>query len=106
MHSACCWASKVVTTSHKAFQYSSLTSHSRLRVAPVVQRHRNPSILQPFQSAHAVLSQRQCKAVTSTSSVVQMDSDVSQMIQQIYHNPTQAVLYATGGGMQVRLQSC
>lgn len=34
---------------------------------------------------------------------MQMDSDVSSLIKQIHDHPAQAVFYATGGGMQVRL---
>lgn len=34
---------------------------------------------------------------------MEMDSDVSSLIKQVHAHPAQAVIYATGGGMQVSL---
>ncbi|DBA84041.1 TPA: hypothetical protein ACH3X1_006523 [Trebouxia sp. C0004] len=102
MQPACRCAGQAVTAAQKALRPlrllpSGLTAVRGLHIS-------SPSCLRIVPSSHAVLRQRTCRALATSSSAVHMDSDVAQLIKLIHDNPAQAVFYATGGGMQVAKQ--
>jgi len=102
MQPACRWASQAVTAAQTVLRPIRLLPSGLIAVRGL---HRNsPSHLHTVQPSHAVLSQRTCRALATSSSAVHMDSDVAQLIKLIHDNPAQAVFYATGGGMQVANQ--
>lgn len=100
MHRACCLTVRVGVqrcVSHN----SQLAFHGKrgLRIHP--QSHKAERCLQHGLPSHAEVSQQHFQGVACASSNVDMDSDVSSLIKQLHDHPTQAVFYATGGGMQV-----
>ncbi len=99
MQPACRWASRAVTAAQKFLRPIRFLPSGLI---PVRGLHRSfPSRLHTVQPSQAVLSQRTCRALATSSTAVHMDSDVAQLIKLIHDNPAQAVFYATGGGMQV-----
>jgi len=99
MQPACRWASRAVTAAQEVLRPIRFVQSG---VIPVRGLDKSlPSRLHTVQPSHAVLSQRTCRALATSSTAVHMDSDVAQLVKSIHDNPAQAVFYATGGGMQV-----
>ena len=100
MHRACGWATGIFSGS---VTHNILVPHhfasfriGRLRYCKA------PTYTQQGFTSHASLSLRQRRDLTCGSSLIDMDKDISDLIQKVHDHPAQAVFYATGGGMQVR----
>ena len=100
MHRACGCAFGVVSGSAT---HSEIVPHvsAIFRIGRLRYYKRLTGVQQGF-SSHANISQRNHRVLACKSSLVDMDSDISDLIQKIHDHPAQAVLYATGGGIQVR----